>query len=399
MNMPEPPSPERRAAPESPRVRPRFRPRNVAEGWQLLVDRLGPLRAARYAGHVMLLVIVLIGIWAARAGLRALPGAPGLTFLAGQARAEALPTAGPLLGVEDLPAYVKAAGGPTVARHVQLHTTVPSRPRLELIKYVVQSGDTVFGIAENFGLKAETVLWGNYDTLQDNAHSISPGQELIILPVDGALHEWILGESLTGVARFFGVTPQDIIDWPGNHLDPTVDPSNPNIDAGTELVIPGGRRELTVAWTARITRADPARARLLGPGACGTIYDGPIGSGVFNWPTPLHYVGGYDFSSIHPALDLAGDTGHSIFASDSGVIVFAGWNNGGYGNVIVVDHGNGWQTLYAHLSQVNVACGQAVFTGNVIGQMGCTGNCSGSHLHFEMMNDIYGKVNPWNFLP
>jgi murein DD-endopeptidase MepM/ murein hydrolase activator NlpD len=65
----------------------------------------------------------------------------------------------------------------------------------------------------------------------------------------------------------------------------------------------------------------------------------------------------------------------------------------------VLDHGNGWQTLYAHLSQINVVCGQAVFQGNVIGLMGTTGNSSGPHLHFEMMHDVYGKVNPLNFLP
>jgi murein DD-endopeptidase MepM/ murein hydrolase activator NlpD len=80
------------------------------------------------------------------------------------------------------------------------------------------------------------------------------------------------------------------------------------------------------------------------------------------------------------------------------VIVYAGWNDYGYGEMIVIDHGFGWQTLYAHLNQVNVSCGQEVLKGEVIGLMGSTGRSTGPHLHFEMRSDEYGRVNPWNFL-
>ena len=88
-----------------------------------------------------------------------------------------------------------------------------------------------------------------------------------------------------------------------------------------------------------------------------------------------------------------------IYAADNGVIVYAGWNDWGYGNVVVIDHDGGWQTLYAHMSVLNVGCGQSVYQGDVIGYFGSTGNSSGPHLHFEMLNESYGKVNPWNFLP
>jgi murein DD-endopeptidase MepM/ murein hydrolase activator NlpD len=81
------------------------------------------------------------------------------------------------------------------------------------------------------------------------------------------------------------------------------------------------------------------------------------------------------------------------------VVVYAGWNDYGYGNLVILDHGNGWQSLYAHLNTVGVGCGQSVFQSSTIGGMGCTGNCTGTHLHFEMQSDIYGKVNPLNFLP
>jgi murein DD-endopeptidase MepM/ murein hydrolase activator NlpD len=88
-----------------------------------------------------------------------------------------------------------------------------------------------------------------------------------------------------------------------------------------------------------------------------------------------------------------------IYAADDGVVVYSGWNNYGYGYVIVIDHGNGWQTLYAHLDTINVGCGQAVFQGNTIGTMGVSGNSSGPHLHFEMRSDIWGRVNPVSYLP
>ncbi len=118
----------------------------------------------------------------------------------------------------------------------------------------------------------------------------------------------------------------------------------------------------------------------------------------------------YDYGDapdpLYPTLNFSGGAAHVIGSGPilglvptrSGVVVYAGWNDWGYGYVIVLDHGNGWQTLYAHLSTVNVVCGQSVYQGDVIGAMGSTGNSTGAHLHFEIMHDEYGKVNPHNFL-
>ena len=95
-------------------------------------------------------------------------------------------------------------------------------------------------------------------------------------------------------------------------------------------------------------------------------------------------------------MDISGAEGNSIFATDSGVIVYAGWSDYGYGYLIVIDHGNGWQSAYAHLSAVGVGCGQSVYQGGYIGAMGTTGNSSGPHLHFEL--SINGaKVNPLDY--
>lgn len=366
--------------------------------WADLESRGWKRGVQRYVVHIAVAVLVVVGVLLGRSGFVAFPQASQGAFPAQGAS----PTSeAASLQLANLPPF---SGGPLlsaiVQRRVEGHTEVPSRPRLEVIKYVVQAGDSLFGIAEKFGLKPETLLWGNYDVLADDPHNLQPGQELNVLPVDGTSHAWIEGESLAKVADFFGVTAQDILDWPGNDLDPEMDVNNPTIPPGTLLVIPGGKREVSTLYRPRITRANPAVARILGPGACGSIYDGPTGTGSFIWPTPLRYLSGYDYNPSlgHPAIDIAGDTGHGIVASDSGVVVYAGWNTYGYGEVVVIDHGNDWQTLYAHLSQVNVGCGQAVFQGNLIGLMGCTGNCSGSHLHFEVRYGD-GFVNPWNVLP
>lgn len=289
-----------------------------------------------------------------------------------------------------------------ISRSAQLHTTIPSRPREELSTYVVQDGDTVFGIAEKFGLKPETILWGNYNTLLDDPHSLKPGQELTILPVNGVYWEWLGGIPFGEWARFYGVNPADIIEYPGNNIDPTTvgDYENANIRTGTWLIIPEGKRDF-VSWSAPlgVTRENPASARVLGAGACDPVSGGAVGYGSFVYPTNNRYLSGFDWSpqTNHNGLDFAGNTGEAVYASDAGVIVYAGWNDYGYGNMIMIDHGNGFQSLYAHLSALNVGCGQSVGQGEVIGAVGSTGRSSGSHLHFEIMAGV--KVNPWDYLP
>ncbi len=289
-----------------------------------------------------------------------------------------------------------------IIRQAQAHTTIPTRPRFDVITYTVQTGDTLFDIADRFGLKPETLLWGNQLVLADNPHNLRPGQELSILPVDGTYYRWQAGDGLNTVAKFFGVPPETIVNWPGNKLDPTKigDFAHPNIAAGAWLIVPGGTREF-VTWSApEIPLDNPGVAKVLGPGACEKVASGSVGVGTFIWPANSHKLSGYDFSPAtnHSGIDIDGETGDPVYAADTGMVVYAGWNNWGYGNVVVINHGNSWQTLYAHLSAINVGCGQSVIQGSVIGAIGETGNAAGSHLHFEMMFKG-GKVNPWNYLP
>lgn len=288
-----------------------------------------------------------------------------------------------------------------VPRRASLHTELPDRASFAVSQYTVQKGDNIFDIAKKFGLKPSTILWGNLTRLADNPSMIYPDQVLDILPVDGVYYEWHEGDGLNGVAKALGVTPADIVDYPGNHLDAATigSLSHPNIQPGTWIIVPGGYRNF-ITWSApTISRFNPGAARLYGPGACEKPADGAVGTGSFVFPTVNHWLSGYDYApeANHPAVDFGGALGNAIYAADNGVVVYAGWNDHGYGEVTVIDHGNGYQTLYGHQSQIRVVCGQSVYQGDLIGNLGSTGRSSGPHLHFEMTYNG-AKVSPYEFM-
>jgi murein DD-endopeptidase MepM/ murein hydrolase activator NlpD len=353
----------------------------------------------RFATLVTTVLLILLVVWVMDAFYLDISQLENESFSAVNAANLPNPTTPP-----QVPLF-KAGGSDAVgvSRKADLYTVLPVRnARYEVIEYTVESGDSIFSIADKFNLNPETILWGNRYTLGDDPHFILPGQTLNILPVDGVYHMWSAGEGLNGVASYYDVSPEDIINWPGNNLDPDEigDYANPKIPPDTMLVIPGGHGTYTDWRTPRISREEPATAQHLGPGACTASYDGITGSLVFIWPSTERYLSGFDYSpeTNHFAIDIAGQQGNPIFAADHGVVVYAGWNNYGYGEMVVIDHGSGWQTLYAHLSQINVSCGQEVMKGDTIGLMGSTGKSTGPHLHFEMRSDEFGRVNPWNFL-
>jgi murein DD-endopeptidase MepM/ murein hydrolase activator NlpD len=373
-------------------------PRQWSRIWEGLL-RLGLGEIAMRMGTAMAsIALVLLVLWVM--GSFYLNGDVAYT----QDRAIAAPLPTPTNTVPPPPGEHPAFGALLhgIPRYAQRHQTLPSRTRVEMSPYEVQQGDTIFGIAEKFGLEPQTILWGNFDTLADDPHRLQPGQLLNIMPINGVLYEWHAGDGLNGVSKFFGVTTEDIINWPSNQLDTETigDLTNPNITPGTKIFVPGGTRAF-ISWSAPlISRSDPASAKIFGPGFCGTIMDGYIGAGTFVWPSTEKWISGYDYTPAtnHWGIDIAGALGNPIYASDSGVVVYAGWNDWGYGNVIVIDHGNGWQTLYAHLSQLYVGCGASVSQGASIAAMGSTGRSSGPHLHFELMNASRVRVNPWDFL-
>src|SRR3990172_3555931 len=370
----------------------------VLSGWVngLIQIGLGESLLRASTNFFSILAIALV-VWLVQAFYRQ---TPRLMAVNGGQASEPVPTA--IVEMNSI-APIDNSAVMGISRGAQLHTNVPSRPRKSISMYTVQEGDTVFGIAEKFGLDPQTILWGNYEILLDDPHSLKPGQELVILPVNGVYWEWLGGIPFGDWAKFYGVGPADIIEFPGNNLDSKAmgDYANANIQTGTWLIIPGGSREF-VNWSAPlgVTRENPASARVLGPGACDPVSGGAVGYGTYVYQTNKNFLSGFNYNekANHRGIDLAGSEGEGVYAADAGVVVYSGWNNYGYGNMIMIDHGNGFQSLYAHLSALYRGCGQSVGQGEGIGAIGSTGRSSGAHLHFELMTATW-KVNPWDYLP
>lgn len=304
------------------------------------------------------------------------------------------PTAQPDKNPPDvtMPVSESAGGGGnyTIERGIHLKTIIPERPRYTIEKYTVQRGDSVFRIADEFKLTPETVFWANYEVFDGSPSSIKPGQVLDIPPVDGIYYTWEKGDTIESVADKFNVEPDAIINWTGNNIDLTT----MQIEPGTLIMIPGGERNDQPLFIQTATISGSSSS---GGSACG---GGFTSQGFFNWPTSAHYLSGYDFGQNgHNGIDISAPEGTPIYAADNGVVTMAqgGWNYG-YGNVVQIDHGNGFVTLYAHLSSINVGVCQSVGAGALIGYSGNTGNSQGAHLHFEIR--VGGSPqNPWNFLP
>jgi murein DD-endopeptidase MepM/ murein hydrolase activator NlpD len=281
-----------------------------------------------------------------------------------------------------------AGATPAIVRQVWLKTDITSKTTYTIGEYTVQRGDALFSIAKQFNLKPETLLWANSDILKDSPESLRIGQVLKVPPVDGVYYQVKQGDSLESIANEFSANIDDILNWPGNNVDLT----SQQVKPGEFVMVPGGHRELVVWNIPSVARASVSRS---GGMACGT---GPIGSG-FIWPTGNHYLSGNDFWDGHPGIDIAAGEGAPVWAAAAGVVTMAqgGWN-GGYGNVVMIDHGNGYLTVYGHLSQYNVVPCQGVAAGTIIGLSGNTGNSFGAHLHFEIRE---GGVNisPWYVLP
>lgn len=351
--------------------------------------------ALRYATHALAIALMAGVVWAhshwpaesawAGSWLNGVSAPPTPTA---SAAARPLPLA-------DLPT-AQPTPLSALTRHIEPRTLIPTRGRLEVITYTVATGDTLFGIAEKFGLRPESVLWGNYFVLKDDPHLLRPGQVLNILPVDGVYHYVTAGNSLERIAQFYGVTVQAIVDWPGNRLDP----NNIELQPNSYLVVPGGKRALQ-AWTVpTLARTDRSGARGTASnfGQCPGGYSGATGSGRFVWPTNTRALSGFDYTPVHQGIDIRARVGDPVYAVDAGVVMYANWNDWGYGNLVVIDHGNGWQSVYAHLDSWSVQCGESVTQGAQIGSAGSTGRSTGPHLHFELrFNGAF--VNPWSVLP
>lgn len=255
-------------------------------------------------------------------------------------------------------------------------TIISDKPRDKTIEYEVISGDTVSQVAEKFGVSENTILWEN-DLSSDS--TIRAGQKLSVLPVSGVVAKVAPGDTIYSLAKKYQANAQAIIDFPFNDIGDDF-----QLASGQLLIIPDG---------APPAAPKPAPTQYL---ASVNIPVADLGSSQFIWPIS----GGISqyFAWYHPGVDITNSPGTPVRASDSGTVVVAGWlDNYGYGNRVIIDHGNGFRTLYAHLSAIYVAPGQTVSKGDVIGAVGSTGRSTGPHLHIEIIKDGV-HLNPLGLL-
>jgi murein DD-endopeptidase MepM/ murein hydrolase activator NlpD len=259
-------------------------------------------------------------------------------------------------------------------------TLVSGLPKGETTEYRVVEGDTVSSIAQKFGVTIDTIMWENSLKSVD---AIKVNQILEILPVTGVRYKVKRGENIYGIAKAHQVNAQNIIDYPFNTFtnDETF-----ALSAGQELIVPSGIKPKEIVLD---TRSYLARKVAPVPGV--------VGEGNFMWPTSGYISQRYSW--YHRAVDIANPGNPSVVAAQGGTVVIARWNGGGYGNYVVIDHGNGYSTLYAHMlnRSMVVKAGQVVKQGQKLGLMGSTGRSTGVHLHFEVKGPS-GSMDPLSAL-
>lgn len=256
-------------------------------------------------------------------------------------------------------------------------TIISDKPRDKIVDYEVREGDTISSIAEEYGVSESTILWAND---LSSTSKIKQGQKLKILPVSGVSHKVVGGDTIYSVAKKYQASAQGILDFPFNDVGDDF-----QLKTGQVLIVPDG---------APPEKPKPLPTQYLASGQNVPIES--LGSAQFIWPTS----GGMSqyFSWYHPGIDISNLGGGPIRASDSGTVTVAGWpDNSGYGNRVIIDHGNGFTTLYAHMSAIYVSAGQRVSKGDVLGMMGSTGRSTGTHLHLEIRKNG-SALNPLSFL-
>lgn len=263
----------------------------------------------------------------------------------------------------------------TAVLEQKMTTEESVKPRDKTIDYEVKGGDTVDSIAKEFGVSLDTIRWIN-DLANINA--IKPGQILKIPAVTGIVHKVGRGETIYSIAKKYDTEPQKIVDWPFNEF---ADDEKFSLTAGQSLVVPDGVKPAEKLWQP-IER--PAIAEMK-----------PGGVGRLAWP-----IGGkisQGFTWYHRGIDMANKALPGVGAAEAGRVTAAVKQAWGYGWHVLIDHGGGLVTLYAHLSKIEVKEGDSVGRGEIIGRVGSTGRSTGPHLHFEVRKNGVGQ-NPLDWL-
>lgn len=299
-------------------------------------------------------------------------------------------TRGPLLGLVS----AAAAGGVTeddiefelaniLAGNAVVGTASPETAeasaarRSGVLAYSVAEGDTPGTIAARYGISTNSVLWANGITDGD---VIRPGDVLVVLPVSGVLHTVKEGDDVTSIAQRYDAKVEDVIARNGLDTDGA-------IRAGQKLIVPDGQIRAAPRRLAYHEEEPSAEEPTVTPPS---LRRQP-GLG-FLWPTANSRRISQYFGWRHTGVDISDRSRGSAVAAQGGTVSFSGWL-GGYGRLVILDHGRGMSSYYAHLSKAYVAKGQRVSRGEAVGAVGCTGRCTGPHLHFEVRSG--GRpVNP-----
>jgi murein DD-endopeptidase MepM/ murein hydrolase activator NlpD len=275
------------------------------------------------------------------------------------------------------------------------------------LSHTVQSGESLATIAERFGVDVPTLLSSN--DLSD-PDLVAEGVQLKVLPVPGVLHRVAEDDTLNQIAARYDLTVADILR--ANNIE------NADVIApGQELLLPGAkpvaratppvgaepaieldwiddsvaaaespesRSYAPASWLADDPNLSTSRPTLVWPAK------GPITTrfGQVGWASPRGHAG----------LDIAAPSGAPVVAAASGQVLVAAPSGGGYGIHIIIDHGRGLRTVYAHLSRLHTATGQQVSRGQLIGLVGSTGFSTGPHLHFETRQNG-DLLDPLGYLP
>lgn len=279
--------------------------------------------------------------------------------------------------------FAETLGGNAVVAPLQPLVPEPGtspetkRPKRSTI-YTVAEGDTIASIAAKFDISENTVLWAN--GLSSN-NIIKVGDHLTILPTTGVVHTVQSGDTVSEIARKYEVKGADIIAY--NSLS-----EEANLSIGQKVIVPDGyiapqQAPRIIPRSTRVAERDADD----GP----TPEPAPSVGSSFVWPTVSRHIAQY-FRWGHTGIDIDNRSRPAIYAVSSGTVEFTGWL-GGYGNLIIINHGGGVSTYYAHLDKFYVSEGQTIAKGAAIAKMGSTGRSTGPHVHFEVRKNGH-PINP-----